>query len=55
MFAECMTTELMFTFHPKQVSFCHLASTRIKERLLKENGILPHTETKELAYPFIFN
>ena len=35
--------------------FCHLASTRIKDKPLEENAILPHTETKKPAYLFIFN
>ena len=45
----------MSTFHTKQQSLCQLVSTRMKENPLVENAVLPDTETKKKAHPFIFN
>ena len=45
----------MPTFHNQQQSLCQLVSTRMKDKPLVENAVLPHTETKKLAHPFIFN
>ena len=38
-----------------QQSLSELLSTRMKEKPLVENAVLPHTETKKLVHPFIFN
>ena len=45
----------MFTFPTQQQSLCHQASTRMKKMPLKENEVLPYTETKKPEYPLIFN
>ena len=45
----------MSTLHTQQQSLSQLVSTRMKEKPLVENVVLPHTETKKLAHPFIFN
>ena len=39
----------MSTFHTQQQSLCQLGSTRMKEKPLLENAVLPDTETKKLA------
>ena len=45
----------MFTFHIQQHSLRQLVSTRMKDKPLEENAVLPDTETNKLAHPFIFN
>ena len=45
----------MSTFHTQQQYLCHLALTRLKEKSLQPNAILPHNKTKKQAYPFILN
>ena len=48
-----MTAGLIF--HTQQQSLCHLASRKMKKTTLKENAVLPHTETKKPAYTFVIN
>ena len=50
-----ITEKLMSTFHAQQQYLCHLASTRLKEKSLQPNAVLPHNKTKKQAYPFILN
>ena len=45
----------MPTFHTQQQSLGQLVSTSMKEKPLVENVLLAHTETKNLAHPFIFS
>ena len=44
----------MPAFHTRQQPLCHLRPTRMKEKLLEKNVLLPHTDTKKLVvYTFI--
>ena len=48
------------TAHYVQVPYptaivCQILSTKMKEVLLVKKAVLPHTETKKPAHPFIFN
>ena len=45
----------MFTFHTLKQSLSQLVLTRMKERPFVENPALPHTETKKVVDPFVFN